>query len=186
MAVEILGRRIPAYDLLLIAIGPVVLVRPVAAAHPHALGRAGAGGHPGCARWWARWASTRPGSLTSVFFVGSVLAGLGGALQIPREPANLDSRLPAVIADAFVITVVGGPGQHRLAPFWPPSSSESPRPSCIGIGTVTWFGFEISFSKLTLVVEFLIMAIVLVARPLRASRQASGGRNALPPIPSRR
>jgi branched-chain amino acid transport system permease protein len=26
---------------------------------------------------------------TSVFFLGSLLAGLGGALQIPREPANL-------------------------------------------------------------------------------------------------
>jgi branched-chain amino acid transport system permease protein len=44
---------------------------------------------------------------TSVFFVGSVLAGLGGALQIPREPANLDLDL-SVIADAFVVTVVGG------------------------------------------------------------------------------
>ena len=46
---------------------------------------------------------------TSVFFVGAVLAGLGGALQIPREPANLDLDL-SVIADAFVVTVVGGLG----------------------------------------------------------------------------
>ena len=29
---------------------------------------------------------------TSVFFAGAVLAGLGGALQIPREPANLDRK----------------------------------------------------------------------------------------------
>jgi branched-chain amino acid transport system permease protein len=46
---------------------------------------------------------------SQVFFVGSVLAGLGGALQIPREPANLDLDL-SVIADAFVVTVVGGLG----------------------------------------------------------------------------
>ncbi len=57
---------------------------------------------------WGRWASTTK-LFTSVFFVGSVLAGLGGALQIPREPANLDLDL-SVIADAFVVTVVGGLG----------------------------------------------------------------------------
>ena len=39
------------------------------------------------------------------------LAGLGGALQIPREPANLDIDL-GVISDAFVVVVVGGLGSH--------------------------------------------------------------------------
>ncbi len=119
MAVEIMGRRIPAYDLLLIAIGPVV---------------SGA--------IWLLLTRTRWGALlraatqdremvgalgvdqaklfTSVFFVGSVLAGLGGALQIPREPANLELDL-AIIADAFVVTVVGGLGSIGGA-FSPPSS----------------------------------------------------------------
>jgi len=46
---------------------------------------------------------------TSVFFVGAALAGLGGALQIPREPASLDLDF-SIIADAFVVTVVGGLG----------------------------------------------------------------------------
>ena len=36
---------------------------------------------------------------------------------------------------------------------------------CIGIGTVQLFGIDFAFSKLTLVVEFLVMAIVLVVRP---------------------
>src|SRR3546814_19383483 len=36
---------------------------------------------------------------------------------------------------------------------------------CIGIGDVSVLGFDLSFSKLTLVVEFLVMAGVLVARP---------------------
>ncbi len=162
MAVEILGKRIPAYDLLLIAIGPVVL-----------------------GVMWLLLTRTRWGALvraatqdremvgalgvdqaklfTSVFFVGSVLAGLGGALQIPREPANLELDL-AIIADAFVITVVGGLGSITGA-FLAAVIIGVAKAFCIGIGTVTWFGFEISFSKLTLVVEFLIMAVVLVARP---------------------
>lgn len=161
-AVTVLGKRIPAYDLLLIAIGPVVL-----------------------GAMWLMLARTRWGALvraatqdremvgalgvdqaklfTSVFFVGSVLAGLGGALQIPREPANLDLDL-ALIADAFVVTVVGGLGSIGGA-FLAAVIIGVAKAFCIGIGTVTWFGVEVSFSKLTLVVEFLIMAVVLVVRP---------------------
>ena len=44
-----------------------------------------------------------------MFALGTLLAGLGGALQMPREPANLDLDL-AVIADVFVVVVVGGMG----------------------------------------------------------------------------
>src|SRR4029453_4864629 len=162
MAVEILDRRIPAYDLLLIAIGPIVLLS-----------------------MWLLLTRTRWGALvraatqdremvgalgvdqaklfTSVFFVGSVLAGLGGALQIPREPANLELDL-SVIADAFVVTVVGGLGSIGGA-FLAAILIGVAKAFCIGVGTVHWFGAEIVFSKLTLVVEFLIMAIVLVVRP---------------------
>jgi branched-chain amino acid transport system permease protein len=162
MAVEILGKRIPAYDLLLIAIGPVVL-----------------------GTMWLLLTRTRWGALvraatqdremvgalgvdqarlfTSVFFAGAVLAGLGGALQIPREPANLDLDL-AVIADAFVVTVVGGLGSIGGA-FLAAILIGVAKAFCIGIGTVHWFGEDIVFSKLTLVVEFLIMALVLVVRP---------------------
>ena len=46
---------------------------------------------------------------TSVFALGSFLAGLGGALALPREPANLSMDL-SIIADVFVVTVVGGLG----------------------------------------------------------------------------
>ena len=44
-----------------------------------------------------------------MFALGAFLAGLAGALQLPREPANLGMDL-AIIADAFVVTVVGGLG----------------------------------------------------------------------------
>ena len=46
---------------------------------------------------------------TSVFFLGSCLAGLGGALQLPREAVNLHMDL-SIIAEAFVVVVVGGLG----------------------------------------------------------------------------
>ena len=46
---------------------------------------------------------------TGVFALGAFLAGLGGALQLPREPANLGLDLVA-IGEAFVVVVVGGMG----------------------------------------------------------------------------
>ena len=46
---------------------------------------------------------------TAVFALGAALAGLGGALQMAREPANLAIDL-TVISDAFVVVVVGGMG----------------------------------------------------------------------------
>src|SRR5690606_30676929 len=36
---------------------------------------------------------------------------------------------------------------------------------CIALGTVTLFGVDFAFPKLTLVVEFIFMAVVLVFRP---------------------
>jgi branched-chain amino acid transport system permease protein len=52
---------------------------------------------------------------------------------------------------------------------------------CIGIGTVHLAGIEISFSKLTLVVEFLIMAVVLVVRPWGLmGRPQAASRNSAP------
>ena len=149
---EILGRRIPQYDLLLIAIGPIVLGLMILL-----LKRT---------RWGALVrAATQDremvGALgvdqallfTSVFFVGSVLAGLAGALQIPREPATLDLDL-SVIADAFVVTVVGGLGSLGGAFL-----------AAILIGVTKAFCVGLGFSKLTLVAEFVIMGIVLVLRP---------------------
>ena len=151
-AVEILGGRMPTYDLLLIGIGPLVLL--------------GVSTLLTRTRWGALVrAATQDremvGALgvdqaklfTSVFFVGAVLAGLGGALQIPREPANLDLDL-SVIADAFVVTVVGGLGSLGGAFI---------AAILIGVAKALCIGFGLS--KLTLVVEFVIMGVVLVLRP---------------------
>ena len=161
-SVEILGRRFPSYDLFLIVVGPAVL-----------------------GLLWLLLTRTRWGTLvraatqdrdmvsalgvnqawlfTSVFALGAMLAGLGGALQLPREPATLEMDLHTIGA-AFVVVVVGGMGSIPGA-FVAALLIAEIKAICIWIGLVNIGGVEISFSKLTLVVEFLVMAAVLILRP---------------------
>jgi branched-chain amino acid transport system permease protein len=150
-SVEILGRRFPQYELFLIAAGPVVL-----------------------ALLWLLLRKTRFGTLvraatqdremvgalgvnqamlfTGTLFLGSFLAGLGGALQIPKVSANTEMDL-TIIATAFVVTVIGGMGSVTGAFL-----------AAILIGLMQAFGILI-FPKITIVVVFLLMAVVLVIRP---------------------
>ena len=100
---------------------------------------------------------------TAVFACGSFLAGLGGALQLAREPANLAMDL-TVLGDAFVVVVVGGMGSITGAYLAAVIIAEI-KALCIGIGVVDFGGFTVNFSKLTLVAEFLVMAVVLIVRP---------------------
>jgi len=161
-AVSIAGRRFPEYDIFLIAVGPIVL-----------------------GMLWLLLHRTRWGTLvraatqdremvgalgvnqkllfTGVFALGAFLAGLGGALEVPREPAQLFLDLTA-ISDAFVIVVVGGMGSIPGA-FLAALIIGEVKAFCIGIGNVDIFGFDVSLSKLTLVIEFIVMAVVLVVRP---------------------
>ena len=161
-AVDILGRRFPTYDLFLIVVGPTVL-----------------------GLLWLLLTRTRWGTLvraatqdremvgalgvnqawlfTSVFALGAMLAGLGGALQLPREPASLHLDL-LTIGDAFVVVVVGGMGSIPGAYVAALLIAEI-KALCVGIGNVSAFGIDFNFSKLTLVAEFLVMAVVLVWRP---------------------
>jgi len=151
-AVTIAGRQFPQYDLFLIALGPAVfallhllltrtrfgiLVR--AATEDREM--AGALG------------VNQRLLFTSVFALGAALAGLGGALAIPREPANLELDL-AVVSDAFVVVVLGGLGSIPGA-FLAALLIAEVKAFCIGLG----------YSKLTLVAEFIVMAVVLVLRP---------------------
>ncbi|MBW8268472.1 ABC transporter permease [Caldovatus aquaticus] len=152
-AVELplLGLRFPRYELFLIALGPVVL-----------------------GLLWLLFRRTRFGLLiraatedremvgalgvdqralfTGVFFLGAVLAGLAGALQLPRESVNLHMDL-AVIVEAFVVVVVGGLGSLGGAFL-----------AALLIGELHAFGILV-FPRITLVLVFLVMAVVLVLRP---------------------
>ncbi|HEU4662304.1 MAG TPA: ABC transporter permease [Pseudolabrys sp.] len=161
-AIEIFGRHLPSYDLFLIFVGPAVLVAMHLALAKTRFGRL------------ARAATQdreMVGALgvnqailfTAVFALGSALAGLGGALQVAREPANLSTDLTA-ISDAFVVVVVGGMGSIGGAYLAAVIIAEV-KALCIGIGVVHFGGMALNFSKLTLVAEFLVMAIVLIVRP---------------------
>jgi branched-chain amino acid transport system permease protein len=177
-AVTIAGRQFPEYDLFLIFFGPLVL-----------------------GALWFLLTRTRWGTLvraatqdremagalgvnqkwlfTSVFALGALLAGLGGSVQIPREPATLFIDLQ-IISDAFVVVVVGGLGSIPGA-FLAALLIAEIKSFCIGLG----------FSKITLVVEFIVMAVVLVLRPWgllgRMPAQARGAGALEPPLllPSR-
>jgi len=161
-AVEVLGRRLPSYDLFLAAIGPVVLLLlhfALARTRFGRLIRAATQDREMVGALGVNQALL----FTAVFALGAALAGFGGALQVPREPANLGIDLTA-ISDAFVVVVVGGMGSITGAYLAAVIIAEV-KAICIGIGVVN-FGFvAVNFSKFTLVAEFLVMAVVLIARP---------------------
>src|SRR2546421_6755872 len=163
-AVQVLGRYLPSYDLFLIVIAPLVLL----ALH-FALARTRFGRLVRAAtqdREMVGALGVNQALLfTTVFALGSLLSGLGGALQVAREPANLAMDL-TVIGDAFVVVVVGGMGSITGAYLAAVLIAEV-KALCISIGVVEIAGFSVNFSKLTLVAEFLVMAVVLVARPYR-------------------
>ena len=170
-AIEIFGRRLPSYDLFLIFIGPaVLLVLHFALARTRfgRLVRAATQDREMVGALGVNQAIL----FTSVFALGAMLAGLGGALQVAREPANLATDLIA-IGDAFVVVVVGGMGSITGAYLAAVIIAEV-KALCIGIGVVN-FGFvTVNFSKLTLVAEFLVMAGVLIARPYGLLGRAQG------------
>src|SRR5712672_1317459 len=161
-AVDVLGRRFPAYDLFMIAMGPIVLVILHLALTRTRFGRLVRA---------ATQDREMVGALgvnqallfTAVFTAGSLLSGLGGALQLAREPANLAIDL-TVIGDAFVVVVVGGMGSIPGAYLAAVIIAEV-KALCIGVGVVHFGGLDVNFSKLTLVAEFIVMAAVLILRP---------------------
>jgi ABC-type branched-subunit amino acid transport system permease subunit len=170
-AIEVLGRYLPSYDLFLIFVGPAVLL---------ALHFTLAGTRFGRLVRAATQDREMVGALgvnqallfTAVFALGAALAGFGGALQVAREPANLATDLTA-ISDAFVVVVVGGMGSITGAYLAAVIIAEV-KAICIGIGVVDFGLVTINFSKFTLVAEFLVMAVVLIARPYGLLGRAQG------------
>ncbi|CCE09520.1 putative high-affinity branched-chain amino acid transport system permease protein livM [Bradyrhizobium sp. STM 3843] len=150
-AVDFFGQNIPSYDLFLIVLGPVVL-----------------------GALWLLFQRTRWGILvraatqdrdmvaalgvnqkwlfTSVFAVGVFLAALGGALQIPRDAVHhaMDLR---IIVEVFVVVVIGGLGSI-LGAFV----------AAVLVSELNAFGILI-FPTISLILVFLVMAVVLVVRP---------------------
>jgi branched-chain amino acid transport system permease protein len=150
-SVELAGAFIPEYTLFLIVVGPLVF-----ALLAWLLKRT---------RWgvWIRASAqdretagalgiNEPLLFTSVFALGAFLAGLAGALQIPRETVNLQMDM-AILVEAFVVVVVGGLGSVTGA-LW----------ASLAIGLLHAFGTW-WLPQSTLVLIFVVMAVVLVLRP---------------------
>jgi len=89
---------------------------------------------------------------TSVFAVGVFLAALGGALQIPRDAVNhaMDLR---IIVEVFVVVVIGGLGSIMGAFV-----------AAVLVSELNAFGILI-FPKISIILVFLVMAVVLIMRP---------------------
>jgi branched-chain amino acid transport system permease protein len=161
-AVELLGRRVPSYDLFLIVVAPVILAVLHAVFVRTRFGRLVRAATEDREMVGALGVNQAV-LFTAVFALGSLLAGLGGALQAAREPANLSMDLTA-ISDAFVVVVVGGMGSIAGSYVAAVLIAEV-KALCIGVGLVHVGAFSMNFSKLTLVAEFLVMAVVLIVRP---------------------
>jgi len=161
-SIEILGSPFPQYDLVLIAIGPLVLGALWLALHRTRWGRLVRAATQD-RDMVAALGVNQKWLFTGVFALGAALAGLAGALEIPRQPAQLSLDLTA-ISDAFVVVVAGGMGSLPGA-FLAALVIGEIKALCIAVGTIELFGASLSLSKLTLVVEFIVMAVVLVLRP---------------------
>ncbi len=150
-AVSIAGVQVPSYDLFLIAMGPLVfglIWLVLARTRFGILVRAATQDREMVAALGVNQSILFTGAL----FLGAALAGLGGALQIPRAAASPQMDI-AVLTDAFVVTVIGGMGSVPGAAL-----------AALIIGQLNAFGIVV-FPKSTLVLVFLLMAAVLIVRP---------------------
>ena len=149
--VRIMGEPIPKYDLALLAITPFVALALwylITRTRVGVLVRAATQdremvGALGVNQSWL---------FTGVFFLGCALAGLGGALQLPKGGADLLMDFNILTA-VFVVVVIGGmgslPGAYLAAVLI----------SVLGVFGVTYM------PQSTLVLMFVIMVLVLMVRP---------------------
>jgi branched-chain amino acid transport system permease protein len=159
-SIELGGSFIPQYTLFLLVIGPVVFGLLALL-----LKRT---------RWgvWIRASAqdretasalgiNEPLLFTSVLALGAFLAGLAGALQIPRETVNLQMDM-AILIEGFVVVVVGGLGSVAGA-LW----------ASLAIGLLHAFGTW-WLPQSTLVLIFVVMALTLIVRPHGLLGRAAG------------
>lgn len=150
-AITILGEPFPTYDIVLIAMALAVWAGLWALLYKTRFGvlvRAATQDR----EMVANLGINQKWLFSGVFFLGSVLAGLGGAIQLPRESVSLSMDMNMII-EAVVVVVIGGMGSIRGAAV-----------ASIIVGLVQAFGILI-FPQITLIVVFLIMAVVLIFRP---------------------
>ncbi|RMF35025.1 MAG: ABC transporter permease, partial [Alphaproteobacteria bacterium] len=149
--VRIMGEPVPQYDLALIAITPFVLLGLwylIARTRLGILVRAATQdremvGALGVNQAWL---------FTGVFFLGAALAGLGGAIQLPKGGADLLMDFN-ILAAIFVVVVIGGMGSLPGAFL-----------AAVLISVLNVFGVAY-LPQSTLVLMYVVMAVVLMIRP---------------------
>ena len=150
-SVEIAGEMFPVYQLALMAVGPLVWLGLHLLLTRSLFGQRLRAATADREMLAALGVNPRPLMMGAVM-LGCALAGLGGALQLPREPAHLQMDM-AVIVETFVVVVTGGLGSIGGAFV-----------AAILIGMVHALGIA-WFPQASLVLVFLTMALVLVIRP---------------------
>ena len=150
-SVELWGEFFPVWQLLSIALGPLVWLGLHAMLARTRFGQRLRAATIDRAMLDALGVNPKPLMLGAVV-LGCALAGLGGALQLPREPANLQMDVN-VIVETFVVVVTGGLGSIGGAFF-----------AALLIGLIHSLGVSL-FPQATLVLVFLTMAVVLAVRP---------------------
>ncbi|MGD1885294.1 MAG: ABC transporter permease [Paracoccaceae bacterium] len=149
--VRIMGEPIPKYDIALLIITPFVAVALwylITKTRLGVLVRAATQdremvGALGVNQSWL---------FTGVFALGSALAGLGGALQLPKGGADLLMDFN-ILAPVFVVVVIGGMGSLPGAYL-----------AAIIISVLNVFGVSY-LPQSTLVLMFVVMIVVLMIRP---------------------
>ncbi|PIL13633.1 ABC transporter permease [Puniceibacterium antarcticum] len=149
--VRIMDEPVPQYDLALIAITPFVafaLWYLITKTRVGILVRAATQdremvGALGVNQSWL---------FTGVFFLGCALAGLGGAVQLPKGGADLLMDFN-ILTSVFVVVVIGGMGSLPGAYL-----------AAVIISVLNVFGVSY-MPKSTLVLMFLVMVVVLMFRP---------------------
>lgn len=149
--IRIMGEPVPKYDLALIAITPFVLFGLwflISRTRLGILVRAATQDREmvsalGVNQAWL---------FTGVFFLGAALAGLGGAIQLPKGGADLLMDFN-ILAAIFVVVVIGGMGSLPGAYI-----------AAVLISVLNVFGVSY-LPQSTLVLMFVVMAVVLTLRP---------------------
>ncbi len=148
---RIMGEPIPKYDIVLLIITPIV-----ALALWYLMTRTRLGVLVRAATQDREMVSAlgvnQAWLFTGVFALGSALAGLGGALQLPKGGADLLMDFN-ILAPVFVVVVIGGMGSLPGAYL-----------AAIIISVLNVFGVSY-LPQSTLVLMFVVMIIVLMIRP---------------------
>ena len=163
-AVDVLGQSIPSYDVFLMGLGPLVLALLWLLFHRTRFGvlvRAATQDRDMVAALGVnqKWL------FTAVFALGVFLAALGGALQLPRDAVNhtMDLR---IIVEVFVVVVIGGLGSVTGAFL-----------AALIVSELNAFGILV-LPTVSLVLVFVVMAVVLVVRPFGLFGRSEGAARA--------